>query len=91
MFSSSLFLNVVPLFFRGTVEGFARECEKALRGAGTNNTALMRLMTLNSPKQLKAIGGKYKDIHGRDMKDDVEKDLSGWYGQFVAKRLDANN
>ena len=75
---------------RSEVEHFARDGEKALRGLNDDD-AIVRLIALNTPKQLAAIEAKYSELFaGRNMLDDMSDQTSGWYGKFVARRLSKN-
>ena len=57
----------------------ADECRKAMKGLGTDEAALIKVLTRLSPLEIPAIKETFRQRHGRDLENDVRKEVSGYF------------
>jgi hypothetical protein len=73
---------------RPEADHWAVSVEKAMRGAGTDNDCVVRLVSLNTPQQIQGIEAAYSKLFpGKVLLDDIASETSGWYGKFLQKRM----
>ncbi|RXG69799.1 Annexin B9 [Armadillidium vulgare] len=61
----------------------AEVLRKAMKGLGTNEKDITRILTRRSLNQRTKIQEKYQQIHGRDLVKDLEKELSGIFEKVI--------
>ena len=57
----------------------ADECRKAMKGLGTDEATLIRALTKVSPLEVPAIKETFRQRHGRELENDVRKEVSGYF------------
>ena len=62
---------------------FATRIREAVKGLGTNDSKLVRVIVSRSEVDLGAIKQAYQRIYGRDMLHDVRDDTSGYYRDIL--------
>jgi len=62
---------------------FASRIREAVKGLGTNDSKLVRVIVSRSEVDLGAIKQAYQRIYGRDMLHDVRDDTSGYYRDIL--------
>ncbi|RUS90654.1 hypothetical protein EGW08_001554, partial [Elysia chlorotica] len=67
---------------------YADRIHTALKGAGTNETQLTRIIIARSEIDLPAIKKKYSQLFGSSLKKDVSSDTSGDYRRALLRLLD---
>ncbi len=60
-------------------ELFAEKINKSIKGAGTNEKLLSRVLVSRSELDMPAIRDMYSHKYKTPMKDDIEDDTSGFY------------
>ena len=68
-------------------EYYARRIRNAIKGLGTDDSALIRLIVSRKDLDLKLAKTYYQKIFGSDMVSDVRSDLSGDYKTIITKLL----
>ena len=58
-------------------EYFATRVEKAIKGWGTNDNLLIRILVTRDEIDMPQIKQYYKQLYGKDMIEDIKKDISG--------------
>ncbi|RXG54730.1 Annexin B11, partial [Armadillidium vulgare] len=66
----------------------AEVLRKAMKGLGTNEKDITRILTRRSLNQRTKIQEKYQQIHGRDLVKDLEKELSGIFEKEYHKSVE---
>ena len=64
-------------------EFFAKKVYKAVKGLGTNNTALIRILITRDEKDMPQIKQFFKQIYKKDMLDAIKNDTSGNYQKIL--------
>ncbi|KAB7507839.1 Annexin B9 [Armadillidium nasatum] len=65
----------------------AEVLRKAMKGLGTNEDDIIRILTQRTLNQRMEIQEKYQQIHGRDLAKDLEKELSGIFEKVILSLL----
>ncbi|KAL7636837.1 UNVERIFIED_CONTAM: hypothetical protein RMT77_012595 [Armadillidium vulgare] len=65
----------------------AEVLRKAMKGLGTNEDDIIRILTQRTLNQRMEIQEKYQQIHGRDLVKDLEKELSGIFEKVILSLL----
>jgi annexin A7/11 len=60
-----------------------------MKGVGTDEKILIKILCNRSRDQLAQIAGAFKHAHGRDLKDELKKETSGNFRKLLTKRFDA--
>ncbi len=66
-------------------EFFATKVNKAVKGLGTNDKLLIRILVSRAEIDLKYIMQYYKQLYKKDMVDDIKGDTSGDYRKLLIK------
>lgn len=61
---------------------------KAMKGLGTNEDAIIQILTSHCNAQRIEIEKKYKQMHGRDLRSDLKSELSGNFESVALALLD---
>ncbi|XP_039614474.1 annexin A3a [Polypterus senegalus] len=78
-------LLVVVACIRNTPAFFAVRLHKSMKGAGTNETTLTRVMVSRSEIDLLDIRTEYKKLNGHSLYSTIKSDTSGDYGETLLK------
>ncbi|KAM3859685.1 annexin A11b isoform 2-T2 [Diretmus argenteus] len=70
---------------KNTAAYFAERLHKAMQGAGTNDTTLMRIMVSRSEVDMLDIRQEYKRIYGKSLYTAISGDTSGDYKKLLLK------
>ncbi|XP_058089433.1 annexin D5-like isoform X2 [Magnolia sinica] len=62
---------------------FAEVLYKAMKGLGTNDTTLIRVMVTRAEIDMNYIKVEYAKIHGKSLRDAIQSDTSGDYRTFL--------
>ena len=60
-------------------EYFATRVNKAIKGWGTNDNLLSRILVTRDEIDMPQIKQYYKQLYGKDMIEDIKKDIGGDY------------
>ena len=63
---------------------FAKKCSKAIEGMGENNNTLLRILISRAEIDMYAIRDYYYMDKNKEIKDDIEDEINGAYGQILA-------
>lgn len=77
------FEDVVLAMMTPTIPFLAKELRKAMKGPGTDETALIEILCSRSNDEIKAIKAAYQKEFGRDLQEDIRKDTSGRFLQLL--------
>ncbi|CAG5119449.1 unnamed protein product [Candidula unifasciata] len=69
-------------------EKAAEALRKAMKGLGTNEDAIIQVLTSHCNAQRLEIEKKYKQMHGRDLRSDLKSELSGKFETIAIALLD---
>uniref|UniRef100_A0A0B6ZXK1 Annexin n=1 Tax=Arion vulgaris TaxID=1028688 RepID=A0A0B6ZXK1_9EUPU len=69
-------------------EKAAEGLRKAMKGLGTNEAAIIQILTSHCNSQRQEIEKKYKQMHGRDLRSDLKSELSGHFENVALALLD---
>ncbi|XP_009330965.1 PREDICTED: annexin A11 isoform X1 [Pygoscelis adeliae] len=76
---------------KNTPAFFAERLQKAMKGAGTKDRTLIRIMVSRSEVDLLDIRAEYKRIYGRSLYTDITGDTSGDYRKILLKLCGGND
>ena len=62
---------------------FAKRIRESVKGLGTNDSRLVRVIVSSSEVDLGRIKQAYQTMYGRDMLHDVRDDTSGYYKEIL--------
>ena len=62
---------------------FATRVNKAVKGWGTNDNLLIRVLVTRDEIDMPKIKEYYKKLYGRDMLEDIKSDCSGYYRELL--------
>ena len=62
---------------------FAKRIRESVKGLGTNDSRLVRVIVSRSEVDLGRIKQAYQTMYGRDMLHDVRDDTSGYYKEIL--------
>jgi len=68
-------------------EADAQTLRKAMKGWGTSESPIINVVVSRSWEQLKEVEARYKTAFGRDLKEDLEDELSGNFQDVVVARF----
>jgi len=69
-------------------EGAAEGLRKAMKGIGTDEAAIIKILTSHCNQQRREIEKQYKTMYGRDLVSDLKSELSGRFEDVVIAMLD---
>lgn len=72
------------------IEYDASELNKAIRGLGTNEEALVEILCTRSNQQIANIKAAYRTIYHRELESDLIGDTSGHFRRFLVSLVTAN-
>ncbi|NWU95062.1 ANX11 protein, partial [Upupa epops] len=76
---------------KNTPAFFAERLQKAMKGAGTKDRTLIRIMVSRSEVDLLDIRAEYKRMYGRSLYTDITGDTSGDYRKILLKLCGGND
>jgi len=65
-------------------EALADACNKAMKGLGTDEAALIRILGYHSKKDLRELQECYQSKYGKSLADAVASETSGWFAKGLA-------
>lgn len=71
-------------------EYFARRINKSIKGMGTSDRMLIRLLVSREELDIREIRDSYKNIFGKNMADDIKGDTSGDYRKILVAIANSN-
>ncbi|KAL8600662.1 hypothetical protein ACOMHN_006728 [Nucella lapillus] len=66
----------------------AEGLRKAMKGLGTDEAAIIQILSTHTNEQRREIERLFKTMHGRDLKSDLKSELSGKFEDMVLALLD---
>ena len=66
-------------------EYFATRVKAAMKGAGTNDTALIRVLVSRDEIDMPQVKQYYKQLYGKDMIEDIKNDCTGDYEKLLVE------
>lgn len=81
LLNTLLFVKVSPS------EYFASKVNKAIKGAGTNDTMLIRVLVTRAEIDIKRMAKFYEKVYGETMEEAVKGDTSGSYQKILLKLI----
>ncbi|GFS09018.1 annexin [Elysia marginata] len=87
--TSGDFHEVLEALMLPPVEFDALSLNKAMKGLGTDETALIGIICSKTPAELEEIKKVYKKNHQKDLESEVEKETSGQLRDLLMKLLSA--
>ncbi|XP_053559161.1 annexin A11-like [Bombina bombina] len=76
---------------KNTQAFFAERLHKAMKGTGTKDKTLIRIMVLRSEVDLLDIRTEYKRLYGKSLYTDITGDTSGDYRKMLLKLCGGND
>ena len=77
------FETLVLALFHPSIDYKAICLRSAMKGAGTDEEALIEIITPQNNEQIKAIVAKYTELHGRNLEKDIDSELSGDFKRLL--------
>ena len=84
-FNMNKFLTTIVMSSINPSEYFARRVNYAVKGLGTKDTLLIRIIVTRSEIDMPQIIKEYKKVYNKDMIEDIEDDTSGDYKRILVK------
>jgi annexin A7/11 len=78
-------LNAIVYASLSPSEYFATKVNKAIKGWGTNDKMLIRVLVTRDEIDMPQIKQYYKQLYGKDMLDDIKSDTSGDYKKLLVE------
>jgi len=75
--------DVVLALFHTPVDYDASEIRSALKGAGTRESALIEILCTRTNEEIQNIKEAYKRMYERELLEDLEGDVSGYFGRLM--------
>ena len=66
-------------------EYFATRVKDAIKGFGTHDTLLIRVLVSRDEIDMPQIKQYYKQLYGKDMVEDIKSDISGDYQKLMVE------
>nr|ACN50182.1 annexin [Annona cherimola] len=91
--TSGLFEYALLAIFRSAVNPakfFAKELHKAMKGLGTNDTTLIRIVVSRTEMDMEYIKAEYKKKYGKPLGDAIHSETSGHYRTFLLSLVGPN-
>lgn len=89
-FSGDLKKTLKTIIYANTTpsEYFASRVKEAIKGSGTNDKLLMRILITRDEVDMPRIKESYKKLYGKDMIQDIKNDTSGDYKNLLVELCD---
>jgi len=71
-----------------SAEGAAEKLRKAMKGMGTDEAAIIKVLTTHDNEQRQEIEKMFKTMYGKDLRDDLKSELRGNFEDAVIALLD---
>ncbi|KAK0745020.1 hypothetical protein B0T21DRAFT_358841 [Apiosordaria backusii] len=68
-----------PQIIAWSPDADAQGLRAAMKGFGTDERALIRILANKDPHQIRALRDAYNRIHRRDLEKDIKSEVSGWF------------
>ena len=78
-------LNTIVYAIISTSEYFATRVKAAMKGFGTNDQLLIRILVTRDEIDMPQIKQYYKQLYGKDMIEDIKSDCSGDYERLLVE------
>lgn len=76
-------LKTIVYFWISPSEYFATRIQEAIKGVGTKEGTLTRILVSRCEIDLPKIKKYYKQLYNKDMVEDIKKEVSGDYGKLI--------
>ncbi|CAF0771349.1 unnamed protein product [Didymodactylos carnosus] len=85
--TSGNFRKVLKRLLLSPVEFDCHELRRAVKGAGTDEEALIEILTSRSNKRIQSIADMYPKLYGRSLEKDIVGDTSGQFKKILVALL----
>ncbi|XP_069754121.1 annexin A6 [Narcine bancroftii] len=68
----------------------AKQLQKAMKGAGTDERALIEILTTRTNQEIAAIKDAYKEVYHTELEDDISSETSGHFRKFLISLIQGN-
>ena len=75
--------DLIEALLQDPIEYDANEVYKAIKGIGTDDDALIEIISTRTPDRLKEVSKKYFEMRNNTMDFDIENDTSQAYGKLI--------
>ena len=75
--------DLIEALLQDPIEYDANEVYKAIKGIGTDDDALIEIISTRTPDRLKEVSKKYFEMRNNTMDFDIENDTSQSYGKLI--------
>lgn len=82
--------DVVVGMFLPPVDYLCSELRRSMKGAGTDEQALLEILVSQNNAQMKELKKRYHEMYNRDLEKDVKSDTSGDFEKILVSLLQAN-
>lgn len=82
------FENVIIGLMMPTAEYCAKQCHKAIKGAGTNEDILVEILCSRPYDEIQQIAAAYQNLYGTSLEADVKGDTSGPFQRLLVMALE---
>ena len=77
--------DLIEALLQDPIEYDANEVYKAIKGFGTDDDALIEIISTRTPDRLKEVSKKYFEMRNNTMDFDIENDTSQAYGKLITQ------
>ena len=88
--TSGNFKKLLVSCLMNPIEFDCMEISKAIKGLGTDNSALIELFTSRSNKRIQDISALYSKLYKKKMEDEVQSDTSGSFKKLLTSLMTGN-
>eukprot|EP00746_Dinoflagellata_sp_MGD_P070335 gnl/MRDRNA2_/MRDRNA2_28798_c0_seq1.p1 gnl/MRDRNA2_/MRDRNA2_28798_c0~~gnl/MRDRNA2_/MRDRNA2_28798_c0_seq1.p1 ORF type:complete len:986 (-),score=214.51 gnl/MRDRNA2_/MRDRNA2_28798_c0_seq1:67-3024(-) len=82
--TSGWYCECLLTLLKPLAEALADACNKAMAGLGTDEAALIRILSFHTKKDLRELQDAYKAKYGKPLADAVASETSGWFAKCLA-------
>lgn len=75
--------NLVVALFEPCLDFKANSLRAAMKGAGTDEEALIEILTTQNNEQMKELCAKYKSLHGKNLEEAIQSEVSGHFERLL--------